>query len=80
MFITMAVFQAWGSLSVVYDSWKMCCILGDISLAVSFSIFAGISSGPFAYLGFRTSSGFMIFLVRFLWFELREMVIGFLLG
>ena len=65
---------------MVYDSWKMCCILGDISLAVSFSIFVEISSAPFAYLGFTTSFGFMIFLVRFLWFELREMVIGFLLG
>ena len=25
---------------------KMCCIMGDVSLAVSFSIFAGMSDGP----------------------------------
>ena len=44
----------------MYDCWKMCCIMEDISLAVSFSSFAGISSGPFAYLGFRASSCFMM--------------------
>ena len=38
---------------MVYDCWKMCYIMGDISLAVSFSIFAGISSGPSALLEFR---------------------------
>ena len=43
---------------MVYDCWKMCCIMGDISLAVYFSIFAGISFGPGALLGFRASSCF----------------------
>ena len=47
----------------------MCCIMGDISLAVFFSIFAGMSDGPGALLEFR-----------FLGFELREMVMGLLLG
>ena len=56
----MAEFQAWGSLPVVYDCWKMCCIVGYISLAVSFSIFAGISSGPGALLEFTASSCFMM--------------------
>ena len=45
---------------MVYDCWKMCCSMGDISLAVSFSIFAGISSRPGALLGFRASSCFMM--------------------
>ena len=45
---------------MIYDYWKMCCIMGDISLAVFFSIYAGISSGPFAYLGFRASSCVMM--------------------
>ena len=35
---------------MVYDCWKMCCIMGDISLAVSISIFAEISSGSGAFL------------------------------
>ena len=39
----------------------MCCIMGDISLAVYFSIFAGISSGPGALLEFRASSCFIPF-------------------
>ena len=34
--------------------------MGDISLAVSFSIFAGISSGPGTLLGFSASSCFMM--------------------
>ena len=59
----------------------MCCIMGDVSLAVSFSIFAVISSGPGAFLGFRASSCFFLYrLVQFLGFELREMVMGLLLG
>ena len=57
----------------------MCCIMGDISLAVFFSIFAGMSDGPGALLEFRATSCFMM-LLRFLGFELREMVMGLLLG
>ena len=37
----------------------MLCIMGDISFAVSFSTFAGISSGPEALLGFRACSCFV---------------------
>ena len=57
----------------------MCCIMGDISLAVFFSIFAVMSDGPGALLEFRATSCFMMPL-RFLGFELREMVMGLLLG
>ena len=45
---------------MVYDCWKMCYIVENIFLAVSFSIFAGIPSGPDALLGFRASSCFMM--------------------
>ena len=38
----------------------MCCIMGDISLAVSFSIFAEMSDGPGALLEFRATSCFMM--------------------
>ena len=37
---------------------KMCCSMGDVSLAVFFSIFAGMSDGPGALLEFRTTSCF----------------------
>ena len=37
----------------------MWCIMGAISFAVSFSTFAGISSGPEALLGFRAFSCFV---------------------
>ena len=57
--MTRAVFQASGSCPEVYDCWKMWCIMGDISFAVSFSTFAGISSGPEALLGFRACSCFV---------------------
>ena len=57
----------------------MCCIMGDISLAVFFSIVAGMSDGPGALLEFRATSCFMMPL-RFLGFELREIVMGLLLG
>ena len=36
--------------------------MGDITLAVSFSIFAGVSSVPGALLEFRASSCFMMLL------------------
>ena len=39
---------------------KMCCIMGEISLSVSFSIFAGISSDNGALLDFRASSCLMM--------------------
>ena len=57
--MTRAVFQASGSCPEVYDCWKMWCIMGDISFAVSFTTFAGISSGPEALLGFRACSCFV---------------------
>ena len=44
----------------MYDCWNMCCIIVDISLAVSFNTFAGISSGPDALFGVRASSCFMM--------------------
>ena len=58
--MTRAVFQASGSCPEVYDCWKMWCIMGDISFAVSFSTFAGISSGPEALLGQGIGSMVMV--------------------
>ena len=37
---------------------KMCGIMGDVSLAVSFSIFSGMSDGPGVFLEFRATSCF----------------------
>ena len=37
----------------------MWCIMGAISFSVSFSTFAGISSGPESLLGFRAFSCFV---------------------
>ena len=56
----------------------MWCIMGEISFAVSFSTFAGISSGPEALLGFRAFSCFVTRLVQFQGNELREMAMGLL--
>ena len=57
--VTRAVFQAWG-----VCQWCMiagrCAVLWRISLAVSFSIFVGILSGPGTLLEFRASSCFIM--------------------
>ena len=45
--------QAIGSLPVSSDFWKIICRAGGNSLAASWIILAGISSGPVALFGFR---------------------------
>ena len=68
------------SLLVVFDCWKMCCIMGDISLAVSFSIFVGILSGPGILLEFRASSCFMTPFSPIARVLIEGMMMGLLLG
>ena len=45
--------QESGSLPVSSDFWKIICRAGANSLAASWRILAGISSGPVALFGFR---------------------------
>ena len=48
--------QPLGSLSVLYDCWKIWVMMGAICFAVSLRTLAGSSSGPVALFRFRFSS------------------------